>query len=134
MMRAGRLLAAATIVLLACDGGPGEPDVPVPGQLVLRLTTPNTGDVALQLRIGALIVLDTASLDAGSGIAAYVRSSSSGLRVMVFGALNDGAVLLRLEVPDVRRAADYGVVIEDVADAANNTRASLAGYAVTIDP
>lgn len=53
------------------------------------------------------------------------------VNVALFGQLGNGAVL-RFSVPDVNQAAAYSASVQEVADATNALRPSLAGYQLVV--
>ena len=126
LLRVALLLAAA--LLPACDAG--EPAKPQPGDLTVTLATPNTD--------GAMVVSITGPGVVGAVQAAapgaVVRSRTQGTTttVAVFGTLGAGP-LLRVSVPDLRQAKQYAAVVREAADAQNAPRATLAGYALTVE-
>ncbi|HEU4556553.1 MAG TPA: hypothetical protein VFS20_01845 [Longimicrobium sp.] len=127
------LHAALAAVLAACSGdGPSvtPPEPPVPGQLTVTLATPNSDDRALQAIVtgpGEITAVESPA----TGVAAFSRPTAGGVSVAIFGHLGNGAVL-RFTVPDVNRASAYAASVQEVADASNALRPSLAGYQLTV--
>lgn len=123
------LVAAALAVAgSACDEGPTE--VPVPGALVVALTTPNADDGAILFSITGGPV-GTPAAAAPSHHVFYRTIDASTTKVAVVGNLAPGAIL-RLDVPDVRRAGDYQVSLTEVSDRGSALRESLEGYSLRI--
>ena len=124
--RAALLLAAA--LLAACDAG--EPAKPLHGDLTVSLATPNTD--------AAMVIVITGPAAAGAvqpaspGIVVRAHPAGTTTTVAAFGTLDAGP-LLRISVPDVRQAKQYAAVVREAADAQNAPRASLAGYALSVE-
>ena len=127
--RIGQLLVMLALLAPACSDATAPPE---PGVLVVRLTTPNTGDAAAVLTLttpsGVAIEEVIASSD---DFALYHRISGTAIRIAVFGTLTSGS-LARFYVPNVRDASRYSVQLVEVADESNALRSSLAGYSVMV--
>ncbi len=130
--------AVALAVGLACggDGGGGGnggttgPTVPVPGTLVVSLTTPNSDDGAILFSIsGGGISAPTAV--ASSDLLFFRATGTSSLNAVVVGNIAAGPVL-RFGVPDVGQVSSYTASITEVADRNNALRTSLSGYVLSI--
>jgi len=134
MKNTPRALLAAALCLLAAactgDGGVVNPPAPVPGVLTVRLTTPNADDRAAVLTVAAPEPVAGVE-SAAAGVIAHQRTSGTETKVAVFGPLASGA-LLKLAVADVNKAAQYTVTVQEVADATNTLRPTLAGYTTTV--
>jgi hypothetical protein len=136
--RLGALLRAAAIcaTAAACGGGDKggggviEPPLPVPGVLTVSLTTPNANDRAAVLVVVAPEPV-TGVESAATGVVMHQRTTGTVTRVAVFGRLPSGA-LLRLNVADVNKSAQYTVTLQEVADATNALRPALTGYTATV--
>jgi hypothetical protein len=126
LLRAALLLAAALLPACVAD----EPATPQPGDLTVTLATPNTDGAMVVSITGPGVVGAVQAASPG----AVVRSRTAGTTttVAVFGALGAGP-LLRVSVPDVRQAKQYAAVVREAADAQNAPRASLSGYALTVE-
>jgi len=129
---ARRFVAAlvAGAALIACGGGDG-PTAPEPGTLEVRLTTPNADDRAMLVTVTGPEPIQAVSGAVGSALVLHGRVSGSQATIAVFGPVTSG-VLARVAVPDVGRVGAYTVTIVEVADDANQLRASLGGYSLTI--
>jgi hypothetical protein len=124
------LLLAATVIGLSC----GDSTSSMPGELKVRLTTPNSGaDSAMVFTItgppGALLSRATA----GPGLELFhqplIRSTT---RFAVIGQLTQGAVILTIGVPDVNEVTQYSGTIEGVALPNYQLRPLPGGYALAI--
>ncbi len=120
----------AGVTLLACGGGDG-PTAPEPGTLEVRLTTPNANDRAMLVTVAGPEPIQSVSGPVGGALVFHGRVSGAQATIAVFGPLA-GGVVARVAVPDVGRVGAYTVTIVEVADDANQLRASLAGYSLTI--
>ncbi len=125
--------AVGAALALAC----GEDEVtsvrPVPGTLVVSLTTPNADDGAVAITVSGEGMTNVA---AGSpSYAIFTRSPSpSLLKAAVVGGITGGA-LLSFDVPDLAKADRYHAAISEVADRGNALRGlPLTGYSVTVVP
>jgi hypothetical protein len=128
MLMAGVILALG---LSACGGDDSSgPEGPTPGFLTVALATPNADDGAILLTLGGPDMTQIAATD-GSLYFRYAQGTGTVVAVLV-GDLQDGA-LLRFHVPDVGAAGSYSAAITQVADRGNALRASLAGYALTVE-
>ena len=134
--RAIALLAVALLGgAISCGDdptGPGTIDPPTPGTLTLSLDTPHDDDRALLVRIVGPDSMTAVQLEA-AGVTMHTRGEGSDtLRIALFGALADGA-LLRFSVPDTRAAADYGATVLEASGPAAALRAPATGYGLTIE-
>jgi hypothetical protein len=121
-------VALALAVGLACgDDGPTEP---VPGTLVVSLTTPNSDDGAILFTISGGGVDDPAAV-ATSHRMFFRTTGTSTTTAVVVGNITSGP-LLRFEVLDVGEASSFTGTITEVADRNNELRASLSGYSLAI--
>jgi len=124
-----RALAALLLAIApACGGdGPGPTDQPEPGVVRASLTTPNTTDGALLIRI----VGELSNLEAVGGYRVASTAAGTTTRLVLTGNLAGGD-LLRFSVPDKRKISSYLVVVEQVA--ARDTYALIdpAGYAIVL--
>ena len=128
LRRALPALAAAAL-LGACDSGSGSSD-PVPGQLVVRVKTPNS-DRALVVQVSGPGPI-TAVAPAAPGGVAYGEPGGSSVRVAAFGTFSGESDVVRITVPDVTRAGSYTAQVTEAADAGNQLRAALGGYTATV--
>ena len=136
-MKLRLLTTAATVAalsaMLSCADDPTTPDpvdeLPTPGTLELVLDTPHDDDRGLLLRLSGPDSIGT--VVAGEGLVAHTRAGAAVTNVAVFGHVTDG-VVLRFDVADTRRAADYAVALLDATgpDAALRTG---GGYSFEIE-
>lgn len=121
------LAIACCLAVAACDDAPPEPQ-PVPGDLVVRLISPNGAEGGAVLATGeAGIVRVTAE----TPVQVYHWRESGEDRIV---ALRDesGEIRFRMSVADLNRPPRLDLV--EVADGANRLRASLAGYEIDAAP
>jgi hypothetical protein len=128
-----------TLALAAALGGAGscgDGTGPVAGVLTVSLRTPNAGtDGAILLTVQSpLTVLGPSvptSVTAASGLRVFTLTPLAATNhFAVTGPLPNGAILT-IGVPDVSRAGQYSVTIQDVA-ANDYTLRALTGYSLTI--
>lgn len=121
-------IVACAALVGACDtAGPARPE---PGDLTVTLSTPNATDHAMVLNVTgpeAPTAVEAATPD----YVVHSRITGTTARVAVFGLLASGPVV-RVSVPDVRRAREYTVTVQEAVDAGNTPRPTLAGYAATV--
>ena len=124
------LLLAATIVGLSC----GDSTSSMPGDLKIRLVTPNSGaDSAIVFTITGPPGAVLSSATAGTGLQLFHQPlTGSTTRFALIGRLTQGAVLLTIGVPDVSEVSQYSGTIEGVAQPNYQLRALLGGYALAI--
>lgn len=128
-------LTGTMALLLACGrDSPTRPHSlrkPVPGVLIVRLSTPYPDDAALLVRlIGPVAGSDVSAAEPGTVL--HFRQRGDTTTVALFGPIASGA-LLRLSVPDVGDVATYTARIIEVADDGNVLRPDLSGYGVTVE-
>lgn len=111
------LVAAAWIAGCSGDDSTGPPaPQPQPGELRVSVASGST--------VGAVVLsvtgpgLTSATAVPGSGLRAYSGLSETTLKAVVAGVSLSGEVL-RFAVPDVLRAEDYEVVVEQASGTAN---------------
>jgi hypothetical protein len=123
------ILALAGAACSGGDDGGTTPPQPEPGVLTVSLTTPGTGDRALMVQVTGP---ELGAVEAASGsYVVHSRATGPGaVRAAVFGALGTGP-LLRIQVPDVNRAAAYSATVVEVADETNALR-STNGYTAAV--
>ncbi len=120
-------LAALTLSVACGDGGVTEP---LPGTLVLSLTTPNSDDGAILLSIsGGGISAPT--VVSTSHVLFFRSTGTTSINAVVVGTITAG-LLLRFDVPDVGGASAYTGTITEAADRANALRTTLTGYSLEI--
>ena len=127
----GSLLALVTLVGLSCGGDSTSSG---PGQLNVRLTTPNSGaDSAIVFTItgppGAVLTSATAGIGMRVFHAPFTGTTT---RFAVVGQLTQGAVLLTIGVPNVSEFSQYSGTIEGVAQPNYQLRTLPGGYALAI--
>jgi hypothetical protein len=95
----------------------------------LSLVTPNPGaDGAVLLLVTGPSALT--SVTAATGLRVFSQALATTNHFAVTGPLPNGAILT-IGVPDVSRAGDYKVTLQDVA-ANDYTLRSLIGYSLTV--
>ncbi len=131
-MRINRFVLGAvlTVSLAACSNGPSGPPAPEPGNLTLTLALPAGDDRAMMVNISGPEAIGTITA-ASPGYTVFGRANGTTAKVAVFGKLATGAVV-QFAVPDVNKSASYTAVVAEVAGPANELRALLSGYLVTV--
>lgn len=130
-MRMHRLVfgAALGLVLAACGDTSGPP-VPRPGDLTLKLALPASDDRAMMVTISGPEAIGTVT-SVSPGYTVFGRATGTTAKVAIFGTLTSGAAV-KFAVPDVNKASEYTGVVTEVAGPANELRAQLTGYSVTV--
>ena len=134
--RSAALLAAMLATSISCGDEPTGPDPveqPTPGTLTLSIDSPHDDDRALLLRVVGPDSMVAVQLEA-AGLTMHARGEGNDtLRVALFGAIADGA-LLRFSVPDTRTAAGYSATVLEASGPAAALRTPATGYTLTIEP
>ena len=119
------LAIACCLGVAACDDAPPEPQ-PVPGDLVVRLVSPNgsEGAAVLQTTDGGIT-----EISVEAGLHAFHRTEG-GLTRIVLVRDEAGEIRFVMSVEDWNRPPQFEIV--EVADGTNRLRASLVGYEVNI--
>lgn len=122
-------LAALAATGLSCGGdGTGSR----PGNLLVRLTTPNSGaDSAIVLTITGPAPLTGAT--AGAGLRVFHQAlSGTSTRFALTGRLDANATILTIGVNDVSAVSQYGGTIQGIAQANYQLRTLPGGYSLAI--
>ncbi len=130
--KSGAVVLAA--ITLACsgdsgNGGTGVPqDVSDPGFVNVTLSTPNSNDGALLLRLSGGVI---DSLTASSGSIFFAATGTNAFRVMVAGTITDGPIV-RFWMPDRRNVSQYVATLEQAAARSTYEQQSIGGYSLSI--
>ena len=127
IMRALTLLLAA-VTLTACGDDSAEP--PIPGSLLLSVTTPATDDGAIMVRVSGPGIMGVQPTSSGQEMF-WRLASEDEARAIVIGAVQTGP-LLTIQVPDVNRVAEYTAEVGEVAAESDAIRAALTGYSLSV--
>lgn len=122
----GALLGAA-----ACGGsatGANDVQPGTPGWLSVELTSPNTDDGAVQLRVTGPSV---DSVVAASPYNGFGQSSSGSADLVLTGAIRTGTVA-RFHVSDISRASQYRVTVTAAAQRGSYALRSTGGYQTAV--
>jgi hypothetical protein len=124
------LLLTAVVFGLSC----GDSNGPNPGELKVRLTTPNSGaDSAIVLTITGPTGAVLTNATAGNGLRLFHEPfSGNTTHFALIGQLTQGAVILTIGVPDVSAVSQYSGTIQGVAQPNYQLRAIPGGYALSI--
>jgi hypothetical protein len=124
------LLAGAMAVGLSC-GGDG-PTVSGPGELKVRLTSPNSGlDSAIVVTISGPAPLTSAVPGAGLRLFQQPLGGTT-TRFALIGQLTTGATILTIGVPDLGELSQYSGAITGVAMPNYSLRVLPGGYALAL--
>lgn len=126
-----RCIAGLAVSLAACgasptganDGSPGAP-----GWLSVELTTPNSDDGAVQLRISGPAI-DT--VKAASPYNGFGQASGTSADLVLTGTIRTGTVA-HFRVGDVSRAGQYAVTVTAVAQRGSYALRSTSGYRTSV--
>ena len=124
-------MVAALSVGTACSDNPTSGSARA-GTLTLRLTTPHADDGAMTFEVRGAPIDGATAVDASLRLFTR-RVDGSTMVGAAVGNLANGAVVT-LHVPDVGAPARYTATVLEVADRQDALRASLAGYALAVDP
>ncbi len=123
------LVAALLVTGLSCGDSTGPSG---PGQLKVRLTSPNSGlDSAIVFTITGPAPLTSAT--AGTGLRAFQQPlGGTSTEFALVGLLTNGATILTIGVSDMRALAQYSGSIQGVATPSYQLRSLPSGYALAL--
>ena len=121
---------ALLLLLAACSDGPPTGDLSaVPGELVVTLRSSGAPLGAIRFTVkGANIAQVTA---ADPAITVFSITDEDGVSVVAIGATIQGA-LVRLRVPDVRKASSYRTDVVELVDIENQKVAVAERYSLEV--
>jgi hypothetical protein len=124
----GAMIVGVALFGVQCGGGPSGPQ---PGNLTVRLVSPNSGaDSAIILTVTGPAALTSAA--AGTGLRLFQQPlGGTTTRFALTGQLNNNATILTIGVADVGAFSQYNASIQGVA-LPNFTLRGLAGYALAV--
>ena len=128
MLRALPMLRLAGAALTACGDDTAEP--PIPGSLLLSVTTPATDDGAIMVRVTGPGIMGVQPTSSGQDLF-WRLSSEDEVRAIVIGAVQTGP-LLTVQVPDVNRVEEYTAQVGEVAAESDAIRSALTGYSLSL--
>jgi len=124
------LLVAVVTVGLSCGGK--EPTMTGPGEVKVRLTSPNSGlDSAIAFTITGPAALTSAVPGAGLRLFQQPLGGTS-TRFALIGQLSTGAVILTIGVQDISELTQYSGSITGVALPNYSLRPLPGGYALAL--
>jgi hypothetical protein len=124
-------LAFPVAVLFIAACGADAPPIPQPvaGDLTMALTTPNSQDGALLLRIvGELAVQDVTPL---GNYRVSFHTQAGVTRVIITGDLAGGDIL-KFRVPDIGKASSYTAYVEQAASRTTYALLETSSYFLTV--
>jgi hypothetical protein len=123
------LLVGAVVMSLECGGSTEPKGDPVPGNLVMTLSTPNTDDAAILLTLTGPGAPTSVTVQTGLRL---FQSGGLGAttHLILTGPLTDGP-LLTFEVSDLGSASSYHATIQSVSSNNYQLR-TVTGYSLTI--
>jgi len=124
------LLAGLVTVGLSCGGN--GPTMTGPGEVRVRLTSPNSGlDSAIVFTVTGPTALTTAV--PGTGLRLFQQPlGGTSTRFALIGQLNTGAVILTIGVQDISELSQYSGSITGVAKPNYTLRPLPGGYALAL--
>ena len=127
-----RLRAVVLVLFAGLAAGACEDAVepPVPGALLLSLTTPATDDGGIMVRVTGPGIVSVQPTSSGQELF-WRLAAEDEARAIVLGAIGTGP-LVTIQVPDVKRADEYTVEVGEVAAESDVLRDALTGYSVTV--
>ena len=124
------LLAGVVAVGLSCGGK--EPTVSGPGELKVRLTSPNSGlDSAIVFTISGPAALTSAVAAPGLRLFQQPLGGTS-TRFALIGQLTTGGTILTIGVQDLGELSQYTGTITGVAAPSYSLRVLPGGYALAL--
>ena len=137
ILRPASLLLGLGLALagLACGDDPQDPTAvePTPGDLAVTLNSPQDAEGAVLITLTGpdLPAPDAVHAAAPENVVLFVRADGPALRIALFGALSDGALLV-FPVPDTGARGLYRATLLEVAAPDHTLRASLSGYELEV--
>lgn len=126
-----RLCVVLALAVFGCTRErPIEPPSKHAGSFSLTLATPNTDDAALFFELRGPGITAIHATNAAAHL--FADSTGTTIRGAILGPLPVGA-LVRFDVPDTTKLADYTASVLDVAGPDNTLRESLTGYALRVE-
>ena len=123
-----RIALGCALVGLACKENVGPP-APLPGNLYVRLVTPNANDGAVRVTLAGPGI--GAIAPSGDRLLYSFANAENARGVAVFGDLTTGDIFA-FAVPDVHHPELYTLTLVQVATNANALRLPLTGYTLSI--
>jgi hypothetical protein len=117
--------------LVACGGSPtgaNDGGTAAPGWLSVELTTPNSDDGAVQLRISGPAI---DSVKAAVPYNGFGQASGSSADMVLTGTIHTGTVA-HFRVADVSRAAQYAVTVTAAAQRGSYALRPTSGYRTSV--
>jgi hypothetical protein len=127
MLRVMTTLLLAGLATTACEDA-AEP--PIPGSLLLSVTTPATDDGAIMVRVTGPGIMGVQPTSSGQEMF-WRLAAEDEARAIVVGGVQTGP-LLTIQVPDVNRFDEYTAEVGEVAAESDAIRTDLAGYSLSI--
>jgi hypothetical protein len=123
------LLAGVVTVGLSCGK---EPTMTGPGEVKVRLVSPNSGlDSAIVFTVTGPAALTSAV--PGTGLRLFQQPlGGTSTRFALIGQLNTGALILTIGVQDISELSQYSGSITGVAMPSYNLRTLPGGYALAL--
>jgi len=124
------LVAGVLFVGLSCGGG--DPTASGPGDLQVRLTSPNLGvDSAIVFTISGPAALTSATV--GTGLRLFQQPlGGTTTRFALAGLLTNGVTMLTIGVTDIGALSQYTGTVNGVALPNYQLRALPGGYALAL--
>lgn len=121
---------ALLLLLAACSDGPPTGDLSaVPGELVINLQTSGAAVGAIRFTVKGGDVAQVTAAD--PGITVFTTTSGDVVSVIAIGATLRGP-LVRLRVPDVRKASSYHTAVVEMVDTENQKVAAGERYGLEV--
>lgn len=128
-------ILAAIIASAGCSSGDGDgstgPTPPQPGTLTVNISTTGGGGAAFLLTVVGDSIENART--ARNAHTLFSNTSGRTLKAAVIGSAGDGDGILRFDVPDVNRAGQYNVTLNEVAGS-DNALQSTSDYTLTLTP
>ncbi len=122
---------AFLVLLAACgDAAPTNDPAAVPGELVVSLRSSGPALGAVRFTVSGGDVAQVTAAD--PSITIFTSNDGGGVSVVAIGATLDGA-LVRIRVPDVRKASSYRTAVVEMVDTENQNLTAGERYGLVVD-
>ncbi len=107
-----------------CDATDPTCNSPTVGQIALRISSPNSDDRAVVLRIRG----EFTAAHAATGYRLFQAADAQTFILISTGLIERESSLLIIDVPDLARLASYSATISEVAASDYRLRSDVSGY------
>ncbi|MDH5643156.1 MAG: hypothetical protein OEY63_03060 [Gemmatimonadota bacterium] len=122
------VLSLAAVVGCVDGADPLDTAEPVPGNLVLSLTSPYSDDGGVRIEIAGPILSKPFTAIKGAVLYSELAEDGSGATVALLAGELPAGALLEFAVPDVKQWESYQITLTEVVNQANEVRGDMSDY------